>query len=93
MLLCFVCFRMCLACQFSDSPHCLFSFCSGPWEEGSIRAIFALNQDKVLDDYLVTTGDAFEDEIEEEYNQKCAQVVSIFLYYVYQFNVDKVCPC
>ena len=80
-----------LACQFSDSSHCLFSLCSGPWEEGSIRAIFALNQDKVLDDYLVTTGDAFEDEIEEEYNQKCAQVVSIFLYYIYQFNVDKVC--
>ena len=74
-----VCFRMYLACQFFIHLTVFLIFCSGPWEEGSIRAIFALNQDKVLDDYLVTTGDAFEDEIEEEYNQKCAQVVSIFL--------------
>eukprot|EP00571_Detonula_confervacea_P002422 CAMPEP_0172315686 /NCGR_PEP_ID=MMETSP1058-20130122/25981_1 /TAXON_ID=83371 /ORGANISM="Detonula confervacea, Strain CCMP 353" /LENGTH=1247 /DNA_ID=CAMNT_0013029825 /DNA_START=112 /DNA_END=3855 /DNA_ORIENTATION=+ len=47
---------------------------SGPLEEGSVRAIFALNQEKVLDDYLVSTGDANEDEIEEEYNQKCNAV-------------------
>jgi len=47
-----------------------------PYEEQSIRAIFALNQEKVLDDYLVSQGDANEDEIEEEYNQKCNQVVS-----------------
>lgn len=47
---------------------------SGPVEETSIRAIFALNQEKVLDDYLVSSGDANEDEIEEEYNQKCTQV-------------------
>ena len=47
-----------------------------PCEEQSVRAIFALNQEKVLDDYLVSQGDANEDEIEEEYNQKCNQVVS-----------------
>ena len=47
---------------------------SGAWEETSNRAIFALNQDKVLDDYLVSTGDAYEDEVEAEYEQKCAQV-------------------
>ena len=47
-----------------------------PYEEQSVRAIFALNQEKVLDDYLVSQGDANEDEIEEEYNQKCNQVVS-----------------
>ena len=45
-------------------------------EELSVRGIFAVNQEKVLDDYLVSTGDADEEEIEEEYNQKCMQVVS-----------------
>ncbi|KAL7536855.1 hypothetical protein ACHAXR_009745 [Thalassiosira sp. AJA248-18] len=46
----------------------------GPVEEKNVRAIFALNQEKVLDDYLVSQGEANEDEIEEEYNQKCLQV-------------------
>lgn len=49
---------------------------SGPFEEYSIRAIFALNQEKVLDDYLVSQGEANEAEIEEEYIQNCNKVVS-----------------
>eukprot|EP00579_Thalassiosira_antarctica_P009756 CAMPEP_0201922180 /NCGR_PEP_ID=MMETSP0903-20130614/10281_1 /ASSEMBLY_ACC=CAM_ASM_000552 /TAXON_ID=420261 /ORGANISM="Thalassiosira antarctica, Strain CCMP982" /LENGTH=1247 /DNA_ID=CAMNT_0048459265 /DNA_START=142 /DNA_END=3888 /DNA_ORIENTATION=+ len=52
---------------------------SGPLEESSVRAIFALNQEKVLDDYLVSQGDANEDEIEEEYNQKCLNVDKVTL--------------
>jgi hypothetical protein len=35
-----------------------------------------LNQEKVLDDYLVSQGEANEDEIEEEYVQNCNKVVS-----------------
>ena len=45
-------------------------------EEASIRAVFALNQERVLDDYLVSLGEASEEDIEEEYIQKCTQVVS-----------------
>ena len=56
-------------------PSC--TLFSGPLEESSVRAIFALNQEKVLDDYLVSQGDANEDEIEEEYNQKCPYVVNV----------------
>ena len=37
----------------------------------------AMNQEKVLDDHLVSLGEANEDEIEEEYNQKCLQMVSV----------------
>lgn len=48
-------------------------------EELSVRGIFAVNQEKVLDDYLVSTGDADEEEIEEEYNQKCMQVDKVTL--------------
>jgi hypothetical protein len=33
-----------------------------------------LNQEKALDDYLSLVGDADEDHLEEEYNQKCNQV-------------------
>ena len=54
--------------------NCLFS---GPQEEQSVRAIFALNQEKVLNDYLLSQeGDANVDEIEAEYNHMCNQVVS-----------------
>ena len=64
----------------SNTPPILLAFSSsGPYEELSIRAIFALNQDKVLGDYLVSAGEAFEDEIEEEYQQKCLQVVSVLM--------------
>ena len=49
---------------------------SDPLEENCIRAAFALDQEKVLDDYLVSQGEANEDDIEEEYNQKALQVVS-----------------
>ena len=52
-------------------------FLSGPLEEGSVRGIFALNQEKVLDDYLVAVGNDNEDEVKEEYIQKCNQVVSV----------------
>jgi len=50
---------------------------SNPLEEGSVRAIFALNQDKVMNDYLVSMGEDNEEDLEEEYNQKCLQVVSV----------------
>eukprot|EP00584_Thalassiosira_punctigera_P002193 CAMPEP_0172533418 /NCGR_PEP_ID=MMETSP1067-20121228/6134_1 /TAXON_ID=265564 ORGANISM="Thalassiosira punctigera, Strain Tpunct2005C2" /NCGR_SAMPLE_ID=MMETSP1067 /ASSEMBLY_ACC=CAM_ASM_000444 /LENGTH=1269 /DNA_ID=CAMNT_0013318063 /DNA_START=140 /DNA_END=3949 /DNA_ORIENTATION=+ len=52
---------------------------SGPLEEGSVRATFALHQEKVLDNYLVSQGEANEDEIEEEYAQKCNQVDKVTL--------------
>jgi hypothetical protein len=35
-----------------------------------------LNQEKVLDDYLASQGEANEDEIEEEYIKNCNKVVS-----------------
>lgn len=55
---------------------CYNSPSSDPLEENCIRAAFALDQEKVLDDYLVSQGEANEDDIEEEYNQKALQVVS-----------------
>lgn len=48
-------------------------------EEASIRAVFALNQERVLDDYLVSLGEASEEDIEEEYIQKCTQVDRVTL--------------
>ena len=48
---------------------------SGPFEECSVRAIFALNQEKVVNDYLVTHGEANEEEMEELYNESCNRVV------------------
>jgi hypothetical protein len=48
---------------------------SGPFEECSVRAIFALNQEKVLNDYLVTHGEVNEEEMEEIYNESCNRVV------------------
>lgn len=53
-----------------------FSSSAPQLEEGSVRAIFALNQERVLDEYLVSTGDVDEEEMEEEYRQKCNMVVS-----------------
>lgn len=38
--------------------------------------MFALNQEKVLNEYLVSQGELNEEDIEEEYHQKCKQVVS-----------------
>lgn len=49
---------------------------SGPMEEMNIRAIFAGNQDKVVDDYFVSQGEANLDDMEEQYNQQCIKVVS-----------------
>ena len=48
---------------------------SGPFEECSVRAIFALNQEKVVNDYLVTHGEENEEEMEELYNESCNRVV------------------
>lgn len=70
----------CVSRYFSSPTHAFDTPCSllhsGPFEEYSIRAIFALNQEKVLDEYLVAQGEANEDEIEEEYIQNCNKVVS-----------------
>ena len=49
------------------------------FEELSVRGNFALNQEKVLDDYFVSTGEADEEEMEEEYNRRCNKVVSLVL--------------
>ncbi len=51
---------------------------SGPFEECSVRAIFALNQEKVVDDYLVSQGEANEEDIEEKYFDNCRRVVSFY---------------
>ncbi len=52
---------------------------SGPFEECSVRAIFALNQEKVVDDYLVSQGETNEEEIEEKYFDNCRRVVSVYI--------------
>ncbi|KAL7551959.1 LOW QUALITY PROTEIN: hypothetical protein ACHAWF_015169, partial [Thalassiosira exigua] len=52
----------------SMTPGC------GMFEETSVRASFALNQEKVLDDYLISMGDADEEQLDEDYRQKCIQV-------------------
>lgn len=57
-----------------NSSHSLFH-CSGPLDEISVRGNIALNQQKVLNDYLCNLGEADEDSLEEEYVQMSAQVV------------------
>ncbi|KAL3764899.1 hypothetical protein ACHAW5_003548 [Stephanodiscus triporus] len=52
---------------------------SGPFEECSVRAIFALNQEKVLDEYLVSLGEANEEEIEEKNFDNCRRVDKVTL--------------
>jgi hypothetical protein len=58
-----------------------FSSFSGTFEECSVRAIFALNQEKVVDDYLVSQGEANEEEIEEKYFDNSRRVVSFYFRY------------
>lgn len=48
---------------------------SVPFEECSVRAIFALNQETVINDYLVIHGEIKEEEMEELYNESCNTVV------------------
>jgi len=52
---------------------------SGPLDEVSVRGNIALNQQKVLNDYLCNLGEADADALEEEYVQMSAQVDKITL--------------
>lgn len=38
-----------------------------------------MNQEKVVDDYLVSQGEANEEDIEEKYFDNCRRVVSFYL--------------
>lgn len=52
---------------------------SGPLEEVSLRGNMALNQTKVYQDYLVSTGEEDADALEEQYVQMSAQVDKVTL--------------
>ena len=41
-----------------------------------VRATFALNQERVFDEYLLSQGEINEDELEETYEKQCLKLVS-----------------